>query len=103
MKLGGCRAGLSARSTSRIRRAARRAGRCGWQGDGPWQGRPGRPASNAQGSIACPAMVRVVLTNGRTLWLKDVADEDDDWLRGTNSRGRLILLSRERVRALSLN
>jgi hypothetical protein len=53
-------------------------------------------------AVVCPAVVRVMLVNGRTLWLKDVAD-DEEWLRGTNSRGRGVLLSRARVKALRPN
>ena len=45
------------------------------------------------------AVVRVQLMNGRTSWLNDVVD-DDDWLRATNSRGRSVLLSRVRVKAV---
>ena len=41
----------------------------------------------------------VRLVNGRTLWVKDVVD-DDDWLRATSSRGRDLLLSRARVKAV---
>jgi len=37
--------------------------------------------------------------NGRTSWLNDVVD-DDDWLQATNSRGRSVLLSRVRVKAV---
>ena len=48
-------------------------------------------------------MVRVVLVNGRTPWMKDVTDDDEEWLRGTNSRGRDVLLSRVRVKALRPN
>jgi len=44
-----------------------------------------------------------VLTNGRTLWLSDVVDDDENWLRGTNSRGRDVLLSRVRVKAVRAN
>jgi hypothetical protein len=44
-------------------------------------------------------VVRVVLVNGRTLWLSEVVDDDEDWPRGTNSRGRDVLLSRVRVKA----
>lgn len=43
-------------------------------------------------------MVRVDLVNGRQLWLLEVVEEDDRWLRGRNSRGRSVLLSRDRVK-----
>jgi hypothetical protein len=33
----------------------------------------------------------------------DLADDDEDWLRGTNSRGRDVLLSRARVEAIRSN
>ena len=46
------------------------------------------------------AVVRVQLMNGRTSWLNDVVDDDDHWLRGTNDRGRSVLLSRVRVKAV---
>jgi hypothetical protein len=46
-------------------------------------------------------VVRVQLVNGRTLWMQNLAD--DDWLRGTSSRGRDVLLSRARVKAVRLN
>ena len=46
-------------------------------------------------------MVRVKLVNGRTLWMQTVEDdEDDEWLRAVNGRGRAILLSRARVKAV---
>jgi hypothetical protein len=47
-----------------------------------------------------PAVVRVDLVNGRRLWLLEVVEDDDRWLRGTNSRGRSVLLMRERVKQL---
>jgi hypothetical protein len=43
--------------------------------------------------------VRVKLVNGRTLWVKDVVEDDDQWPRATSSRGRDLLLSRARVKA----
>jgi hypothetical protein len=52
------------------------------------------------------AVVRVQLVNGRTLWMQNLAEDDDDheeWLRGTNSRGRDVLLSRARVKAVRPN
>jgi hypothetical protein len=49
------------------------------------------------------AVVRVDLVNGRRLWLLDVVEDDDRWLRGTNSRGRSVLLNRERVKAVEPN
>ena len=48
-------------------------------------------------------MVRVDLVNGRRLWLLEVVDDDDRWLRGTNSRGQSVLLNRERVNQLDPN
>jgi hypothetical protein len=42
----------------------------------------------------------VKLVNGRTLWIKDVVEDDDDWLRATSSRGRDLLLSRAPVMAV---
>jgi hypothetical protein len=44
-------------------------------------------------------VVRVRLVNGRTLWVKDVVEDDGEWLRATSSRGDL-LLSRARVKAV---
>ena len=44
--------------------------------------------------------MRVKLVNGRTLWVKDVVEDDDDWLRATSSGGRDLLLSRVRVKAV---
>lgn len=32
-------------------------------------------------------VVRVRLVNGRTLWVKDVVEDDDEWLRANSSRG----------------
>ena len=52
---------------------------------------------------ALQRVVRVQLVNGRTLWMRDVQDDDEDWLRGTNTRGREVLLSRTRVQALRSN
>jgi hypothetical protein len=49
------------------------------------------------------AVVRVDLVNGRRLWLLEVVEDDDRWLRGTNSRGRSVLLMRERVKQLEPN
>jgi hypothetical protein len=50
-------------------------------------------------------VVRVQLVNGRTLWMQNLAGDDDheEWLRGTNSRGRDVLLSRARVKAVRPN
>jgi hypothetical protein len=48
-------------------------------------------------------VVRVDLVNGRRLWLLEVVDDDDRWLRGTNSRGRSVLLNRERVKWVEAN
>ena len=45
-------------------------------------------------------MVRVKLINGRTLWVKAVEDDDEEWLRAVNTRGRAILLSKVRVKAV---
>jgi hypothetical protein len=45
------------------------------------------------------AVVRVRLVNGRTLWVKDVV-EDDEWLGATSSRGRDLLLSRASLKAV---
>jgi hypothetical protein len=44
--------------------------------------------------------VRVKLGGGRTLWVKDVVEDDDQWLRATSSRGRDLLLSRAHVKAV---
>jgi hypothetical protein len=35
--------------------------------------------------------------------MRDIQDDDEDWLRGTNTRGREVLLSRTRVKALLSN
>ena len=43
-------------------------------------------------------VVRVDLVNGRRLWLLEVVDDDDRWLRGTNSRGRSVLLAGDRLK-----
>jgi len=48
-------------------------------------------------------VLRVQLINGRTLWLQDLVDDDDDFLRATNSRGPNVLLSRVRVKAVRPN
>jgi hypothetical protein len=48
-------------------------------------------------------VVRVDLVNGRRLWLLDVVDDNDWWLRGTNSRGRSVLLKRDRVKQVAPN
>jgi len=49
-------------------------------------------------------VVRLKLVNGRTLSVKDVVEDDDeDLLGGTNSRGRDVLLSRVRVKAVRPN
>jgi hypothetical protein len=48
-------------------------------------------------------VVRVDLVNGRRLWLLEVVDDDERWLRGTNSRGRSVLLRRDRVKQLAPN
>jgi len=45
-------------------------------------------------------VVRVKLVNGRTLWMKAVEDDDEDWLRAINGRGRAILLSKVRVKTV---
>jgi hypothetical protein len=45
-------------------------------------------------------VVRVKLVNGRTLWVKDVVEDDEEWLRATRGRGRDLLLSRARVKAV---
>src|SRR6266550_1461850 len=44
-------------------------------------------------------VVRVRLVNGRVMWMKAVEDDDEDWLRAINGRGRTVLLSRTRVKA----
>ena len=44
-------------------------------------------------------MWRVDFLNGRYVYLSDVTDVDDRWLRGLNLRGRSILVRREVVRA----
>jgi hypothetical protein len=38
--------------------------------------------------------------NGRYVYLSDVTEVDDRWLRGTNYRGRSILVRRDLVRAV---
>jgi hypothetical protein len=48
-------------------------------------------------------VVRVDLVNGRRWWLLEVVEDDDRWLRGTNSRGRSVLLMRDRVKQLEPN
>jgi hypothetical protein len=48
-------------------------------------------------------VVRVDLINGRRLWLLEVVADDNRWLRGTNSRGRSVLLNRERVKQVEPN
>lgn len=50
--------------------------------------------------LTIAGVVRVKLINGRTLWVKDVVEDDDEWLRATSSRGRGLLLSRARVKAV---
>jgi hypothetical protein len=46
-------------------------------------------------------VVRVRLVNGRTLWVKEVVEDDDDWRRATSSRGRRdLLLSGSRMKAI---
>jgi len=40
------------------------------------------------------------LVSGRTLWVKDVVEDDEEWLRATSSRGRDLLLSKVRVKAV---
>jgi hypothetical protein len=42
----------------------------------------------------------VDLVNGRRLWRLEVVEDDDRWLGGTNSRGRSMLLMRDRVKQL---
>jgi hypothetical protein len=32
-------------------------------------------------------VVRVKLVNGRTLWVKDVVEDDDEWHQATSSLG----------------
>jgi hypothetical protein len=49
------------------------------------------------------AVVRVRLVNGRTPWLQHLAEDYEERLRGTNSRGRDVLLSRARVKAVRPN
>jgi len=51
-------------------------------------------------AIASAPVVRVKLVNGRTLWVKDVVEDDEGWLRATSSRGRDLLLSRVWVKAV---
>jgi hypothetical protein len=68
---------------------------------------PVPPRQSAGGALlhatrSLTAVVRVQLVNGRTLWLKSLA-EDDEWLRGTNSPGRDVLLLRARVKAVRPN
>ena len=50
------------------------------------------PGASSTRTRTLTAVVRVQLVNGRTLWLRDLAVDDEEWLRGTNSRGRGILL-----------
>jgi hypothetical protein len=45
-------------------------------------------------------MVRVDFTNGRYVYVSDLVEDDDRWLRGINSRGRSILLRRDLVRQI---
>ena len=44
-------------------------------------------------------MLRADFLNGRYVYLSDVSEEDDRWLRGINNRGRSILVRRDLVRA----
>jgi hypothetical protein len=44
-------------------------------------------------------MRRVDFYNGRYVYVRDVTELDDRWLRGLNLRGRLILVRRDLVRA----
>jgi hypothetical protein len=44
-------------------------------------------------------VVRLDFLNGRYVYLSDVRDLDDQWMSGTNSRGRSILVRRDLVRA----
>jgi hypothetical protein len=44
-------------------------------------------------------MWRVDFLNGRYVYLSDVTELDDRWLRGLNLRGRSILVRRDLVRA----
>ena len=46
------------------------------------------------------AVVRVKLVNGRTLWIKAVEDDHENSLRAINGRGRAILVSKMRVKAV---
>jgi len=45
-------------------------------------------------------VVRVKLVNGRTLWIKAVEDDHENSLRAINGRGRAILVSKMRVKAV---
>jgi hypothetical protein len=45
-------------------------------------------------------MVEVRLTNDQRLWLVDITEDDDEWLVGTNTRGRPILLRRDLVKGI---
>jgi hypothetical protein len=42
---------------------------------------------------------RVDYLNGRYVYLSDMAEVDDRWLRGTNYRGRSVLVRRDLVGA----
>jgi hypothetical protein len=41
---------------------------------------------------------RVDFLNGRYVYLSDLVDDDDTWLRGINASGRPILVRRDLVR-----
>jgi hypothetical protein len=41
----------------------------------------------------------VVFTNGRTLYVSDLVDDDEQWMRGVNVRGRPVLVKPDRVRS----
>jgi hypothetical protein len=44
-------------------------------------------------------VVRLDFLNGRYLYLSNVRDVDEQWMSGTNSRGRSVLVRRDLVRA----
>jgi hypothetical protein len=44
-------------------------------------------------------VVQVTLTNRRIIYITELIEDDEDWLRATSCRGRSILLRRDRVAA----
>jgi hypothetical protein len=54
---------------------------------------------NSTPDVSSAGVWRMDCLNGRYVYLSDVTEVDDRWLRGTNNRGRSVLVRRDLVRA----